>query len=467
MRLYQIQVFTAAACLWASALIAQAQQQISTAQMPQKWQYASEFSPADPVSDDWWRQFQDPTLDSLINLGIDNNYDLLMASRRIEIARQALRQTRASYYPSFNLSGGWTRARSSGMLGDVAGKATTASYFDLGVDMSWELDVFGKITSRAKESKAALNATRAEYDGAMVAMAAKIASAYFGLRTVQAEIQVLERHIAQQDTVVKIAKTRHEVGLASGLDVAQALTTYYSTVASLSSLKSSEISYANSIAVLIGCFPEDVEPLLELPMRMPTYQQMVAVGVPIELLRRRPDVIEAEYTLAQYAAAVGIAKKDFLPTLSLSGSIGTSAHKLDDLFGKQSLTYAIAPTLSWTIFDGFSRAASLASAKEQMQIGIDNYNLTLLTAVEEVENALAAYSADLHYIENLEKVVEEARKSFELSLDLYKQGLTAFINVTDSEISLLQYSNELVSAKGQALSDLVSLYEALGGGWIQ
>lgn len=455
--------------LLAAAMLActfvKAQEPIKAEDMPQAWHYASEYEQTVPTDDAWWRKFADPTLDSLMTIGINNNYNVLQAQRRIEIARQTLRQSRSGYYPAFTLQGGWNKSRQSGMTGPVAANAVNSSYFDLGVNMNWEIDVFGKVTARSRESKAQFNATRAEYDAVMVSIGAKIATAYFQFRSLQTEIEVLTHHIASQKRVMEITKARFDAGLSSALDVAQSSTTYYSTLASITALKTNATSAINSLAVLLGLFPEQLAPMLQESRPMPDYRQIVAVGAPMELLRRRPDVAEAEYTLARYAAALGVAKKDFLPTLALTGSIGTSAHKIGDIFTDRSLSYTIAPTLSWTIFDGLSREAGIESAKQQMLAGIDNYNLTVLTAVQEVETSMTAYSNDLQYIDYLNQVVEQAEKAFTLSVDLYKQGLTDFINVTNSQINLLQYSNELVVAQGQALSDLVSLYQALGGGW--
>ncbi|MCC8071600.1 MAG: efflux transporter outer membrane subunit [Bacteroidales bacterium] len=433
--------------------------------LPEQWQYASDYSMELPTDDPWWQTFGDQTLDSLIALGEKNNYDLLQAAHRIEIARQGLRQIRAQYMPTLSFSGGWSKARTSGMTTSRAMSASTIDYFSIGVDMSWQIDLFGKITAQAREKKAVWQATRAEYVGGMVSVAANIATAYIQLRTLQSELLVAQAHIASQERVVKITEARHEAALASGLDVAQALTIYYSTQASVASLQTSIAQTINSIGVLLGVYPGELDAWLGEPKDLPDYHHMVAVGVPMELLRRRPDIIEAEYTLASYAAAVGIAKKEFLPTLTLTGSIGTEAHNGKDLFKHNSLTYAIAPTLSWTIFDGMARSAAVASARQQMEIGIENYNLTVLTAVQEVDNALTAYHYDLQYIATIEKVVEQAQRSFDLSLDQYKSGLSSFTNVADAQITLLEYADELVSARGQALTALVTLYQALGGGF--
>ena len=189
------------------------------------------------------------------------------------------------------------------------------------------------------------------------------------------------------------------------------------------------------------------------------------VGVPAELLRRRPDIVEAEYELASYAAALGLAKRDFLPTLSLNGTIGTGAHSAGDLFSRNSLTYSIEPTLTWTIFDGMSRRANMASARQQMEIGIESYNNTVMTAVEEVDNAITTYAGTLRNLDILDDVVTQSRKSLDLSLDLYKRGLSPFNNVVTAQMNLLEYQNSVVTASGNALTALITLYEALGGGW--
>lgn len=442
-----------------------AQNQITGEQMPGEWSYAEMFEQELPTDDTWWKSFNNSTLDSLIALGIENNYNVSIAQHRIEMARQALRQAQAAYYPQLNLNAGWSRNRTSGMTGATAGTAMISSYFSGNISMNWEIDLFGKISSQAKEKKASFNATKAQYAGTMVSLAANIASTYFQLRTVQAEIDILNHHIVRQKRIVEITEARHEAGLASMLDVSQARTTYYSTLASVTSLQTNESSTIYSLAVLLGVFPNDIYPWLSQHEGLPEVWQMMGVGVPMDLLRRRPDVVQAEYELASYVAAYGIAKKDFLPTLSLSGSIGTQAHKIDDLFSKESFSYSIAPTLSWTIFDGMGRKAAAAAAKEQMLAGIDNYNLTLITAVQEAETAMTTYVNDLEYIQYLNDVVTQAREALTLSVDLYKQGLSPFINVTNAQITLLQYSNELAVAQGQALNALVSIYQALGGGW--
>lgn len=432
--------------------------------LPGRWMYVSENLQTLPCDDQWWKTLGDPMLDSLINLGVERNQDVVAAIHRIGAARQAVRRARAGYYPEIGVGIGWTKTRSSGEQ-MKQGRSSTLDYFTASASMNWEIDIFGRVTAQARREQSLYNASRAEYAAAMVSLCGEIARNYAQLRTAQAELAVARAHIALQDSVMHIANHRFEAELASKLDVEQAATTYYATVASLPSLEAQIATSINAIAVLVGDFPEKMAATLAKPAPIPLYEQNVAVGLPLDLIRRRPDVIAAEYQLAAAARAVGIAKKDFLPTLSITGSIGTVAHKADKLFSHESFTYTIAPQLSWTLFDGFARSASVAAAREEMEASISQYNESVLTAVEEVDNAMSNYSSCLREAGLMGNVLEHAQKSFELSFDLYRSGLTSFTTLSDSQIAYLQYANSLVAARGNAILALVNLYEALGGGW--
>lgn len=436
-------------------------------QIPRTWVYAEGFTPTLPDEDEWWRNFGDPALDSLIAMGQRTNYDVAMALRRINLSRYDLQMARSAYYPQLSLGAGWNASRSSGVTGRAPMDASTASYFDLGLQMSWEIDVFGKITRKVKEQKALVDVSRAEYAGVQVSVAAQLATAYITLRTYQSQLAVAYSHISSQEKILKITQARHEAGLASMLDVTQAKVVLYSTKASIPGLEAAIRSSVNSILVLVGSFPggnDGVEALLQ-PAPMPTVDHIIYAGVPADLLRRRPDLLQAEARLAADAAALGVAKSEFLPTLTIDGSIGTAARRLDDLFTDRSFTYSVSPRLSWTVFSGLSRRAAVQSAREQAQIDLDSYNFTLQTAVQEAENAIISYTGTLENINLLQQTVDEASKSLELAVDLYRNSLSPFTNVIDSQMNLLSYQNSLVSARGSALKALVSLYKALGGGW--
>lgn len=431
--------------------------------MPERWSYSPEVSETMPNEDVWWKSFKDPLLDSLIQAGVENNYNVKMAMQRILMARQAVGQARASYFPSISLSAGYNKSRISGATSGKDVPASNSSYFSLGADMNWEIDLFGRITAQVKEKKASVEVSKADYMGTMVSMTANIATYYMELRTLQAELAVAEEHLKSQQQVLKIAEARHEAGLVSKLDVAQAKTVFYSTEAEIPALKANIRTTINAIAILLGCYPDKLYGTLSVVRPQPEHKVLISTGVPMELLRRRPDIIVAEKELAVYAAQLGIAKKDFLPTLSLQGSIGVSSHDFGNLFKKNSFEYTIAPTLSWTLFDGLSRRYAVAEARTQMEIGIEDYNQTVITAVQEVDNAIISYNSAVETIEIDQKVFEQSQEEFNLSLEQYKEGLAAFTNVVDAQISWLNYANSLVEAKGNALTSLVQLYQALGG----
>ena len=433
--------------------------------LPAVWEYAPEFQQSTPDNDSWWKRLNDPTLDTLIASGINNNFDVITAIQRVKSARAQLNAARAAYFPQISASGGWTKARTSGLIMSRDGVAATESYWSLGLSASWEIDVFGKVTAQARQAKASWQASKADYDAMMVSVGAEIASAYVQLRVWQAELIVANEHIASQERVVKIAEARHEAGLASALDVAQARTVYFSTVATIPGLENSINTALNSLATLLGIYADALPASVTSPRPLPDCNMIVATGIPADLLRRRPDVVAAERQMAAASAAVGVAKKEFLPSLSINGQITTSAHDGRDLFKRQSIGYSIAPSLTWTVFSGFSRRARVAEAKAELEVAWASYNSTVMGAVTEVDNAMSDYLASLHSMDLIANVVSESKKSLDLSTDLYKSGNSSFTNVADAQMSFLEYTNSLITAHGNALSALITLYRSLGGGW--
>lgn len=431
--------------------------------LPAAWSYESPLFTSLPSDDRWWTGFDDSILSSLIARGENNSLDLSATLHRIEAARRNWQLASSAYFPTIGLSAGWTKNRSAGDLTIPAGRSMTTDYFSLGLSFSWEIDVFGRVREQAKLGKADFNATRAEYEAAMVSLAANIAKAYVNLRLAQECIEVAKRQIASQEKIKAITEARFETGLASKLDVAQSLTVLYSTQASLPALENEARSAINSLALLIGVTPAEIEPELKTPRSLPNPFRTVNIGVPADLLRRRPDIRRAEYELAGFAAQAGIAKKDFLPALSLQGSIGASAHNAKDLFTKESFTYSIAPSLSWTVFEGMARNRRAAMAKENMLAGIDSYNLAVLTAVTETETALSGYEANLRRIALVQKVCKESEESFTLAVDRYKRGLSAFTDVMNAQISMLDNETSLLQTRAAALNSLISVYAAVAG----
>lgn len=433
--------------------------------LPGQWIPQRLFDQTLPAEDEWWDALNDPILTQLIKKGQENNYNVLEAMRRIRIAANTYKSATAGYFPSLNLAAGWNAQRESGKTSKKYMETATADYFSLGLSMQWEIDVFGRIYTQRKADKAALDVSRADYDATMVSLASNIGKAYVNLRVAQERLKVAEAHISSQEHVAKITEVRKETGLASGLDVSQAQQVLLSTKASIPTLRSSITAAINSLAVLTGQFPQQISEMLLPGAPLPNTSRIVPVGIPADMLRRRPDVAAAEYELSEYAAQIGIAKKDWLPTLSLSATAGTDAHRFDNLFSGHSFGWSVAPQLSWTIFDGLARNYKINDAKLQLEAGIDNYNIVILTAYQEVENAMANYAAAIDAVDLDQAVVKQCDKTLSLSLDLYKQGLTSFTDVANAQISSLEAQTSLLEARGTVLTSLITLYQALGGGY--
>lgn len=432
--------------------------------IPQNWQLSQEYFQTTPTDDKWWQSFDDPTLISLIKQAVDNNFNVVAAQKRILSAAQMSRATKAGYYPSLGISAGYSRERMAGAAMGSKSPSSTESYFSLGLTMNWEIDVFGRIQSQLKSDKANYEATIAEYDATLVSLVSNLAKAYFQLRLAQEQYAIAESNIANNEELLHIAQTRYDVGLSPAVDVVQAEMVVVQTKATLPGLKADISTYLNEIATLVGVYPDRLNNLLTV-QPLPEAPQPGMVSSPESLLRRRPDIVEAEKELAVYAAKIGIAKKDFLPTLSVSASVGTESHSLKDIFGKNSLYYNVMPTLSWTIFDGMARNAQLAEARYDFEAQIESYNMTVMTAIEEVNNAMISWQSITDELIYDQMLLKQAKRVLELQTDRYRQGLNDFSDVASAETSVLTYENTLASAKASQLAALVTLYTALGGGF--
>ena len=433
--------------------------------LPREWQDEdSLFQQVLPVDDKWWRVFEDETLDSLIALAIDQNPSVLMAINRIDQAKAQWRISQSELYPSLSFNGAWNRQQTSGYLG-TGNPQNRNGYYSASVQMSWQLDVFGVIRQKAKAQKELYNASKEEYNATMVSLCAEIALVYFNLREQQLELDVLRRNAASQETVVAITEARYKTGLVSKLDVAQSKSVYYSTLASIPMTEANVIQYINSLAILLGLYPQDVTESLSTTKPLPDYVELVGVGVPSELLLRRPDVRVAERQVNAQATLLGASKFDWLPEFFVNGSLGYSSHDIKNMGKRGSMTWSIAPSMTWNIFSGGRTLQEESLQRAQLDESINQFNQIVLTAVQEVDNAMSAYKNSIKQIQVCKQMLNQGKESFDLSLDLYKQGLTPFQNVLDAQRSLLTFENTLVKAKGNSLVCLVQMYQALGGGW--
>lgn len=449
--------------LLSSAIYSQTTDKYLDRRLPARWQTDSTFQQTLPVDDQWWNVFNDPLLDSLIAVAIRQNYDLGIAIDRIAMARANLDIQRGAYSPTFGITGGWMRQQSSGHTSSLPQEET--HYANAALSVSWEIDVFGSIRNRVRAQRELYAASEEEYNATMISLAAQVASTYMQLREVQQELIVAQINMASQEQVLRITEVRYNTGLVSKLDVAQARSVYYDTKASIPGLEAGIIQYINALAVLLGLYPSDVEAWLIQPRPLPDYMELVSVGIPSNLLRRRPDIRSAERQVNAQAAQVGASRSDWWPKFYLKGSVGFASKDMDDFFNHKSLTYEVAPTISINLFQGGQLINATRLAKAQLNETIKQFNLTVLTAVQEVDNAMSSYRNSLKQIVAMREVVNQGKETLKLSLELYKQGLTPFQNVLDAQRSLLSYENGLVQAQGNSLVYLIQLYQALGGGW--
>ena len=444
----------------------QQQSNILMEPIPQEWFEAEEFfTQSMPDDDFWWKNFEDTLLDSLILIATERNLSALTALTNIRIAKAGWRTTQSELFPSIDINAGWTREKASGNLAQTGDAEAWYGYFSSALTMSWQVDVFGKIFKRAQAQKRAFQSTEEEYRAVMVSLCAEVANAYFSLRQCQAEMEVLRKNAESQKEIMEIVEARYETGFASKLDVAQAKSVYYSTLASIPSMQSNIEQYINTITTLLGLYPGSLNEWLTITRPLPDYVSAIAVGVPAGLLRRRPDIRAAERSVESKAAMLGATKRDWLPTFYLNGSIGYSANNLDKLVRGRSMTWEIAPTMTWNLFDGGSSVNATMEAKAELEQSIISFNSCVLTAMQEVSNAMSLYKNSLLSIETLKETVRQGEETLQLSVELYKQGLTQFQSVLDAQRSLLSYQDNLVRTQGYSLTSLVQLYKALGGGW--
>lgn len=431
-------------------------------EMPEVWDEADAgLMQTLPVEDAWWQAFGDPTLDSLIRLTMSRNLSAEAALRRIEQARAAWRTKQGALLPSIGLSGGWTRRQTSG--NSTGASRSWSGQFDLTASMQWEVDLFGSIRQGVKAGREQYRASEEEYRGLMVSLCAEVATAYFNLRQYQQEWEVLDHNCRSQQAVVSLTEARNQSGLASKLDVAQARQVYYGTLAQLPAVEASIDGVKNRLSLLLGLFPGEADGWLSEAKPLPEFVEVVGVDVPASLLRRRPDIRQAERQVAAQASLLGVAKREWLPRFFLDGQVGYASAELRELPRAGSVAWQIAPSVSWTLFNGGRRTAAIRQSRAELDEAITQYNQTVLTAMQEVASAMSTYTHSLKQIVATRQAFVQSQAALALSLDLYKQGLTTFQSVLDAQRSLLSYEESLVQVQGASLVGLVRLYQALGG----
>jgi NodT family efflux transporter outer membrane factor (OMF) lipoprotein len=426
-------------------------------------------APVDTAS--WWQLFNDPTLDHLVDLAYHNNLSLQSAAVHILQAQAQLNVQIGELFPQQQVLAGEVqhqRQAQSTLLAPGLDPLLDTSQF--GLSASWELDFWGKYRRGIEADRAAMLASVAAYDSGLVSLTAGVASTYLNIRTYQQRIQVANDNLDTQKESLRIARAQFEAGETSELDVQQALTQLAQTQAQIPGLENSLRTNKDSLAVLLGMTPGAVDPLLGDATAIPTAPAQVATGIPKDLLRRRPDVRQAELTAAAQSAGIGVAKANLYPSFSLNGSfgfVGTSLRHQEagDLFTWDNRASTVGASFVLPILNYGRIVNSVRVQDAVFQEAVLSYQNTVLQAQQEVEDARSAFTAAQQTMATLGDADASAKRSTELAIVRYKEGASDYTTVLSAEQVQLQVEDNLATARGAVPQALVSVFRALGGGW--
>lgn len=420
----------------------------------------------------WWTAFNDPLLTRLVEQAATDNLDVAQAVVRLRQAREALVQSRASLFPS--VSAGGSASRSEPIRGGSTqvtlpdGTVTSfsqggSSSFSLGADVNYQADLFGGVRRGVQASRAQLEATGYDYATVLVSTQAEIARNYILAREAQAQLVNARQSLAIQDDNLEIAGFRVQAGLVSSLDQEQARASRAQTAASVPSIEASYNSAVSRLGVLTGQAPGALKGELEAAQPIPQGPASIAVGIPADTLRQRPDIRSAERNLASAVAQIGVAEAQLYPQLSLGGSINAGAGDIGSIF--DVITGRLFASIAQTIFDAGRNRSVVRSAQAAADGALIAYRQTILTALEDVENAIVALQSAQVREREFTVALDAANNSAILSRSSYRAGLADFLTLSQSEASLISARNGLVQARSDKAAALIQLYLALGGGW--
>jgi NodT family efflux transporter outer membrane factor (OMF) lipoprotein len=424
---------------------------------------------------EWWRSVKDPELDSLVEQAIKGNLDLEIALTRLQQARTQGAVALGEALPEIQASGAAGRGTGSdvtrGLVAAPLHAADNTKGFSqirqvIGFDAGWEIDLFGKYRREIEASNYDVQAATAARNAVLISVVADVVRTYFDLRAFQMRMAVTRQNIATSQQTLDVVQARYDRGLTNELDLTLAkreLATVKAKVAPLAS----EIDAARyTIATLLGRYPEDLGKELENPGVIPDLPGEVGTGLPVDLLRRRPDILEAERQLASATARIGVATANLFPHLSLTAAVGFQAGRGA---GMSPMTtnpiWSAGPTAYWSLLDFGTLDALVNVADLQARAQLINYKRTIINAVQEADTAISRYTAQQDRLRSLGDAVVASQRAVTLATERYNRGLTDFLNVSDAERVEYDLEGQYVVAKQAAAVALVALYKALGGGW--
>jgi NodT family efflux transporter outer membrane factor (OMF) lipoprotein len=421
--------------------------------------------PADLAT--WWKNFGDTNLDSLVTMAVQSNLTLRIAEAHVREARAERDVASGSFWPSVGTSGSYSRNRfgQNGFPPLPAGTPLDYNLYNASFDATWELDIFGGTRRTIEAANAKTGAALFSQRDVLVSLLAEVARNYIAARGYQQRLAITMQNIQVQQEILNLTSNRFENGLSSDLDVQQATALLTATEAELPSLKTGFDESVHHLAVLLGQPPGALMDEMSVEKPIPLTPPVVPVGLPSDLLQRRPDVQKSERELAAATARIGAAKADLFPKFSLTGFAGLESISTANFFNYASRYWSAGPTVQWEIFQAGSIRANVRVQNARQEQALDVYEQTVLVALEDAENALTAYAREQTRRESLSQSVQANEQALELSTQLYNNGLTDFLHVLDSERSLYAAQDALVQSDQTVSLNLVQLYKALGGGW--
>jgi len=416
---------------------------------------------AEPFEAEWWKAFEDPTLDDLERRALAGNLDLRVAVARVREARALFRDTRLDQFPRVTASGAYVDGRTP----QPGAAPLTDSTWQAGFDAGWEIDLFGRVRRQVEAARADVGAAEADLRDAQVLIAAEVARTYFEYLGARDRLSVARRNLETQRDTVRLTKSRFDVGLGDAVGVAQAQSVLAATEASVPTFTIQATQAAHRLAVLVGERPGALDAQLapERPRRV--LAKALPIGDASALLRRRPDVAAAERRLAAQTARVGVATADLFPRVTVTGFVGFLSGDLSSLGGDASRLWSVAPAVSWPALDFGGAKARLRVQEARSDAALATYEQTVLLALEDVENALVAYAQTQSRVASLAQRSAASRRAAELARVRYREGATDFLTLLDAERTLLDAEDAESAAQTALNTQVVALYKALGGGW--
>ncbi|WP_020178106.1 efflux transporter outer membrane subunit [Methylopila sp. M107] len=432
---------------------------------PVSWSGQKPGAPAKrPRLAEWWRNLDDPILNTLMEEAVAGNLDVASARAAIREARASRRQAVGGLFPTVDGTALADRTKTAASETGT-GKSVTQSTFQAGFDASWELDLFGATRREVEAATYGVDAANEQLYATLLTLVGDVAQNYVDARGYQAQIALARRTAASQDETAKLTQQMFDAGTTSKVDVANAKGLAASTAADIPTLETSFAQAVHRLSVLTGRPPTALEGRLKSVRPIPTPRRPPAAGVPADVLLARPDVRLAERQLAQYTAKIGQAEAARYPSVSLSGDITTTSAKLGDLAKRSTIGWSFGPTINAPLFQDGSLVAAVDVAKAERDQYFVAFKSSVLTALEDVENALVALSKEKLRREKLSASATAYREAAKLSRELYKAGTSDFLDVLTAERSLYEAEDALIQSRVDAVVDYVALQKALGGGW--